>query len=101
MSRRKPPDQFTLHVPDEKEPERDMPAELSLVDSGIHSKPKRKNKLGGGAYNPYASDGTAGDTTRIRRPRVDLRVLSEQIKAQQAAGSPASKPAKLPARKKR
>ena len=74
----KKPDKFRLFVPKEKEPERDIPAVLEVVDYN----PKRTSKasMGGGAYNPYERPIASGDTARIRKPRVDLRKLSEWIK---------------------
>jgi hypothetical protein len=79
MSNR-PPDKFSLIVPDEQEPERSMPDQLEIID---YSRPRPKKKMGGGAYNPYESSGDPGDTMRTRRPRVDLRKLSEWIKTTQ------------------
>jgi hypothetical protein len=70
---------FKLVVPKEKEPDRDMPAKLEVVDYN----PARTSKpaMGGGAYNPYERPiGSTGDTARMRKPRVDLRKLSEWIK---------------------
>jgi hypothetical protein len=81
MSRKKP-DEFSLIVPDEQEPERDMPAKLEVVDYNPAQK-RSKAALGGGAYDPYERDSNPGDTTRIRKPRVDLRKLSEHIKTAQ------------------
>jgi hypothetical protein len=81
MSRKKP-DGFSLIVPDEQEPERDMPVTLEVLDY----KPGRrraKPPLGGGAYNPYERESNPGDTARIRRPQIDLRKLSEHIKTTQ------------------
>lgn len=79
MSNR-PPDKFSLFVPDEQEPERKMPDQLDLVD---YSRVRPKKKLGGGAYDPYERSGETGDTVRARRPKVDLRKLSEWIKTTQ------------------
>jgi hypothetical protein len=69
---------FKLVVPKEKEPEREMPAKLEVVDYN----PARTSKpsMGGGAYNPYERPIGTGDTARMRKPRVDLRKLSEWIK---------------------
>ena len=80
MSTRRP-DAFTLHVPDEDEPEKKMPDRLEVVDY----QPGRPNNkaMGGGAYDPYASSGETGDTARMHKPRVDLRKLSEWIKTTQ------------------
>ena len=71
-------DKFKMFVPKEKEPEKDMPAKLEVVDYN----PARKGKaMGGGAYNPYERPIVGGtDTVRLRKPRVDLRKLSEWIK---------------------
>ncbi|HXC60611.1 MAG TPA: hypothetical protein VN645_14945 [Steroidobacteraceae bacterium] len=83
MSNRSPPDKFSLFVPDEQEPERSMPDHLEIVDYGP-GVARSKKKLGGGAYNPYeSSGGKPGDTVRTRRPKVDLRKLSEWIKTTQ------------------
>ena len=74
---------FKLFVPNEKEPEKDMPVQLEVVD---YSPPARTTKatMGGGAYNPYERPiGKTSDTARMRRPRVDLRKLSEWIKTTQ------------------
>jgi len=79
MSNR-PPDKFSLFVPDEQEPERKMPDQLELVD---YSRVRPKKKLGGGAYDPYERSDESGDTVRARRPKVDLRKLSEWIKTTQ------------------
>ena len=93
----KKPDGFKLFVPKEKEPERDMPVNLEVVDYN----PKRTSKasMGGGAYNPYERPIAAtGDTVRIRKPRVDLRKLSEwikttnDVKAQRQDETPEEKP---------
>jgi hypothetical protein len=75
----KKPDSFKLFVPKEKEPEKEMPAKLEVLDYN----PARtgKSSMGGGAYNPYERPtGKIGDTARMHRPRVDLRKLSEWIK---------------------
>lgn len=80
MSNKKP-DSFSLFVPKEQEPEKDMPASLEVVD--YNPAPSAKKKLSGGAYDPYETEGVAGDTLRMRKPRVDLRKLSEWIKTTQ------------------
>lgn len=77
----KKPDQFSLVVPDEHEPERQMPSTLEVVD--YHPGTGKKKSLGGGAYNPYENRGSTGDTARSRKPRVDLRKLSDWIKTTQ------------------
>jgi hypothetical protein len=75
-------DKFSIHVP-EDESERQMPDHLEIVETGPGGKPKKR--LQGGAYDPYQKQdpGSPGDTARIRRPRVDLRKLSEWIKTTQ------------------
>ncbi len=78
----KRPDGFTLFVPDEQEPEKDMPAKLEVVDYNP-ARSRTKKALGGGAYDPYERPVATGDTARIRKPRVDLRQLSEWIKTTQ------------------
>ena len=77
----KKPDGFTLFVPDEQEPEKDMPAKLEVVD--YNPARNRSRTMSGGAYDPYQRDVPVGDTVRIRKPRVDLRQLSEWIKTTQ------------------
>ena len=69
---------FVLVAPTEREPEKDMPARLEVVEY----KPARSRgkELGGGAYNPYERPIPTGDTARMRKPRIDLRKLSEWIK---------------------
>lgn len=75
----KTPDRFTLHVPDEQEPERQLPERLELG-----SDPGTEPALPGGAYDPYAR--ACGDTTLQRRLKTeDLRRLSEWIKARRRA----------------
>jgi hypothetical protein len=75
-------DKFSMYVP-EAEAERKMPDHLELVDTDKGGKPK--GRLQGGAYDPYQKrdTGQPSDTARIRRPRVDLRKLSEWIKTTQ------------------
>lgn len=81
-NKHKPPrDPFTLHLPDQQESDRDMPDHLEVVD--YQPNQRTKATLQGGAYDPYSSDGTIGDTARTRKPRVDLRKLSEWIKTTQ------------------
>jgi hypothetical protein len=82
MSGRKDEDKFSMYVP-EDESDRQMPDHLELLDTPIGGKPK--GRLQGGAYDPYQKRdaGQASDTARIRRPRVDLRKLSEWIKTTQ------------------
>jgi hypothetical protein len=95
MSSPKPPDRFTLLVPEEQEEETVMPDKLEVIDYNPVRKPQKK--LGGGAYNPYSNSGSPSDTARTRRPRVDLRKLSEWIKTTQQVetlredGTPTSK----------
>ena len=75
-------DKFSIYVPEEESgPE--VPDYLEIVDSGKGGKPK--DRMHGGAYDPYqkSDSGAPGDTARIRRPRVDLRKLSEWIKTTQ------------------
>jgi hypothetical protein len=77
----KKPEGFTLYVPKEAEPEKDIPANLEVVD--YNPARSKKATLGGGAYDPYERTDSTGDTARIQRPRVDLRKLSEWIKTTQ------------------
>lgn len=75
-------DKFSIYVPkDDAVPE--VPDFLEIVDSGKGGKPRER--MQGGAYDPYQKLEPAdpGDTARIRRPRVDLRKLSEWIKTTQ------------------
>jgi hypothetical protein len=81
----KKPDTFTLFVPDEQTPEKDMPAKLEVVD--YNPKRSSKSSMGGGAYDPYERTNAVGDTARMRKPRVDLRKLSEWIKTTQQVKS--------------
>jgi hypothetical protein len=75
----KKPDTFELFVAEEKDPDRDMPAKLEVVD--YNPVRTRKPAMVGGAYNPYERPtGATSDTARMRKPRVDLRKLSEWIK---------------------
>jgi hypothetical protein len=78
----KTPDRFTLFAPDEEEPDRQMPSTLEVVDYKP-GRPKPKNTMSAGAYDPYERLGDSGDTARSRKPRVDLRQLSEWIKTTQ------------------
>lgn len=71
--------EFTF-APQRKDHEVRVPEDLSIVD---YPAPKTGRKLGGGAYDPYESNGGVGDTARVRKPRVDLRKLSEWIKTTQ------------------
>lgn len=59
------------------------PDYLEIVETGPGGTPK--NRLKGGAYDPYQKldTGSPGDTARTRRPRVDLRKLSEWIETTQ------------------
>jgi hypothetical protein len=82
MGKERTPDRFTIHLPDDEEPEREMPDHLETVDY-IPGKGPRK-KMVGGAYNPYSKETPSlSDTARIRKPRVDLHKLSEWIKTSQ------------------
>lgn len=76
-------DKFSMHVPEDEDPGLQMPDRLEIVETGPGGKPKQR--LHGGAYDPYQKQdpGPPGDTARIRKPRVDLRQLSEWIKTTQ------------------
>lgn len=79
-------DKFSMYVPqDDSGPQ--VPDYLEIVDSVKGGKPRER--LQGGAYDPYqkVEAGPPGDTARIRRPRVDLRRLSEWIKTTQRVKS--------------
>ena len=82
MGKENTADLFTIHLADENEPARDMPSHLEMVD---YNPGKRANgSMVGGAYDPYSKgQPNTNDTARIRRPRVDLRKLSEWIKTSQ------------------
>ncbi len=83
MGNDKTPERFTIHLPDAEEPDRQMPAQLEMVDYQPAGRAKKKN-LAGGAYDPYSKDTPSNnDTARTRKPRVDLRKLSEWIKTTQ------------------
>jgi hypothetical protein len=75
-------DKFSIYVPKDDAPP-EAPDYLEIVDVGPGGTPTPR--LQGGAYDPYQKleAGTPGDTARVRRPRVDLRKLSEWIKTQQ------------------
>jgi hypothetical protein len=79
----KTPDQFSLYAPDDEESERNMPERLEIMDDAPGRK-RPKNALPANAYDPYKNEGVMGDTARMRKPRVDLRQLSEWIKTTQA-----------------
>ena len=82
MGNEKKPEHFTILLPDNEEPDRKMPDQLETVDYQPNKRPK--GTLEGGAYDPYSKyTPTTGDTARTRRPRVDLRKLSEWIKTTQ------------------
>lgn len=79
-------DKFSIYVPkDDSAPQ--APDFLEIVETDAGGKPK--SRMQGGAYDPYQKQepGTPGDTARIRRPRVDLRQLSEWIKTTQRVKS--------------
>jgi hypothetical protein len=78
-------DTFSIPVLKE-ESERKLPDQLELVDDDATV---RRKRLQGGAYDPYqkVDPGSTGDTNRVRRPRVDLRKLSEWIKTTQRVKS--------------
>jgi len=76
----KTPDKFSLYVPDEQEPDREMPSRLELEDP--RAKKIKQSSLPAGAYNPYEkpSDDTQN---RPRLQKRDLRKLSEWIRLRQ------------------
>jgi hypothetical protein len=97
MGSKKPP-AAKSQVPDQA-PDPDIPPMefLEYAPPG-----KRKNKMPGGAVDPYERDLPTGDTVRVRRPRTDLRQLSRWIKIKKEVeanreGSPAP-PDKSPVR---
>lgn len=85
MSGRKD-DTFSIPVLKEEDPERKLPDHLELVDGDATA---RRKRLKGGAYDPYQKQdpGRTSDTMRVRKPRVDLRKLSEWIKTTQRVKS--------------
>jgi hypothetical protein len=82
MPGRNDEDKFSMYVP-EDDADRKMPDRLELLDNVATG--GRTNRLQGGAYDPYQKRDPAkpSDTARIRRPRVDLRRLSDWIKTTQ------------------
>lgn len=72
-------DSFTFGAPQRDSAELHIPEDLRIVEYPSGS----AKKLGGGAYDPYESSGDLGDTARVRKPRVDLRKLSQWIKTTQ------------------
>ncbi len=99
MSSGRRDDKFSMYVPKD-ESGVEVPDYLQIVESDKGGKPKER--MQGGAYDPYqkVDAGQPGDTARIRKPRVDLRQLSEWIKTtkrvkslreeEAAGGKPAS-----------
>lgn len=79
---KKTPDKFTLHVPDEKEPERALPSKLEVINYNPRTKQPQAN-LPAGAYNPYDRDRSDEDKREEKRRRVDLRQLSQWIQQTQ------------------
>jgi hypothetical protein len=71
-------DKFSMYIPPD-DTNRRLPAHLEVLDTGKGGKPKQK--LTGGAYDPYQKTEPPGpaETARIRKPRVDLRQLSQWI----------------------
>ncbi|MET0280766.1 MAG: hypothetical protein ABW278_06515 [Steroidobacteraceae bacterium] len=80
MSRQKPPPKFSFGAPEPTEPQREMPASLDIVEYDPVKLAAKKKRLAGGAYNPYENTVAVSDTARMKKPRVDLRKLSEWIK---------------------
>jgi hypothetical protein len=76
----KKPDSFSLHVPDEQEPQRELPGRLELEDP--RAKKLKFSPLPYGAYNPY--ENLSDETQRRPRPKPrDLRKLSQWIRVTQ------------------
>ncbi|MEY2854060.1 MAG: hypothetical protein RL030_1192 [Pseudomonadota bacterium] len=74
------PDTFSLFVPDEQEPPRELPDRLELEDP--RPKKLKFSPLPYGAYNPY--ENLADETQRRPRPKPrDLRKLSQWIRVTQ------------------
>ena len=75
----KTPDKFSLYVPDEQEPERELPERLEIEDP--RAKQLKYSPLPGDAYDPYEK---LDDTQSRPRPKPrDLRKLSEWIRLKQ------------------
>jgi hypothetical protein len=79
---KKTPDEFSLHVPDEKEPARALPSKLEVIDYNPRTKQPQAN-LPAGAYNPYDRERSDGEKRKEKRKQVDLRQLSQWIQATQ------------------
>jgi hypothetical protein len=79
---RKTPDKFSLHVPDEKEPDRALPSQLKVIDYNPRTRQPQAN-LPAGAYNPYDRDRSDEAKRREKPKQVDLRRLSEWIQQTQ------------------
>jgi hypothetical protein len=75
-----PPDKFSLYVPDEQEPERELPVRLELEDA--RAKALKVAPLPNGAYDPYQNH--SDESVRLPRPKPrDLRKLSQWIRLKQ------------------
>ena len=66
MGKENAADLFTIHLPENDEPERDMPSHLEMVD--YHPGKRANGSMVGGAYDPY-SKGTPNSARRVRSSR--------------------------------
>jgi hypothetical protein len=73
-------DNFALFVPDDEQPERELPSRLAL--EGSRPKKQQVRVLPYGAYDPY--ENLSDETQRRPRPKPrDLRKLSQWIRLKQ------------------
>jgi len=78
---RKPPYKSSSRTPDTKEPKSLVPSTLEVINYNPRTKQPQSN-MPAGAYNPYDRD-RSDDDRREKRPKPDLRRLSEWIQATQ------------------
>jgi hypothetical protein len=78
----KTPDKFSLHVPDEEQPQSVLPSKLEVIDYNPRTRQPQAN-LPAGAYNPYDRERSDGEKRKEKRKQVDLRQLSQWIQATQ------------------
>jgi hypothetical protein len=77
----KPPYKPSKQVPGTKEPKSLVPSNLEVINYNPRTKQPQSN-LPAGAYNPYDRD-RSDDDRREKRPKPDLRRLSDWIQATQ------------------
>jgi len=78
---RKPPFKLPPRKPETKEPKSLVPSGLEVINYNPRTKQPQSN-MPAGAYNPYDRD-RSDDDRREKRPKPDLRRLSEWIQATQ------------------